>query len=80
MLLLMLLLIYQMAGSDGKKLPSGYKVSKGDEVVIYGKVVNYNGSKPETEGQGKSIIVSVNGKDTKGTNVNGGGDNGNGEW
>jgi DNA/RNA endonuclease YhcR with UshA esterase domain len=66
---------YQMAGSDGKKLPSGYKVSKGDEVVICGKVVNYNGSKPETEGQGKSIIVSVNGKDTKGTSVNGGGNN-----
>jgi DNA/RNA endonuclease YhcR with UshA esterase domain len=70
---------YQMAGSDGKKLPSGYKVSKGDEVVICGKVVNYNGSKPETEGQGKSIIVSVNGKDTKGTSVNGGGDNGSGD-
>ena len=71
---------YQMAGSDGKKLPSGYKVSKGDEVVICGKVVNYNGSKPETEGQGKSIIVSVNGKDTKGTSVDGGGNSGsNGE-
>ncbi len=70
---------YQMAGSDGKKLPSGFKVSKGDEVVICGKVVNYNGSKPETEGQGKSIIVSVNGKDTKGTSVNGGGDNGSGD-
>ena len=71
---------YQMAGSDGNKLPSGYKVSKGDEVVICGKVVNYNGSKPETEGQGKSIIVSVNGKDTKGTSVDGGGNSGsNGE-
>jgi uncharacterized protein YdeI (BOF family) len=69
-----------MAGSDGNKLPSGYKVSKGDEVVICGKVVNYNGSKPETEGQGKSIIVSVNGKDTKGTSVDGGGNSGsNGE-
>ena len=70
---------YQMAGSDGKKLPSGFKVSKGDEVVICGKVVNYNGSKPETEGQGKSIIVSINGKDTKGASVDGGGNSGNGE-
>ena len=70
---------YQMAGSDGKKLSSGFKVSKGDEVVICGKVVNYNGSKPETEGQGKSIIVSVNGKDTKGASVDGGGNSGNGE-
>lgn len=65
---------YQMAGSDGKKLADNFKLSKGDEVVICGKVVNYNGSKPETEGQGKSIIVSVNGKDTKGAST-GGGDN-----
>lgn len=70
---------YQMAGSDGKKLSSGFKVSKGDEVVICGKVVNYNGSKPETEGQGKSIIVSVNGKDTKGTAINGGDNSGSGD-
>ena len=70
---------YQMAGSDGKKLSSGFKVSKGDEVVICGKVVNYNGSKPETEGQGKSIIVSINGKDTKGTAINGGDNSGSGD-
>ena len=70
---------YQMAGSDGKSLPATFKVSQGDEVVIYGKVVNYNGSKPETDGKGSAIIVSVNGKDTKGTSVNGGGDNGSGD-
>jgi len=65
---------YQMASSDGNKLADNFKLSKGDEVVICGKVVNYNGSKPETEGQGKSIIVSVNGKDTNGAST-GGGDN-----
>ena len=65
---------YQMAGSDGNKLADNFKLSKGDEVVICGKVVNYNGSKPETEGQGKPIIVSVNGKDTNGAST-GGGDN-----
>ena len=70
---------YQMAGSDGKKLPTGFKVNKGDEVVIYGKVLNYNGSKPETDGKGSAIIVSVNGKDTKGASVDGGGNSGNGE-
>jgi len=70
---------YQMAGSDGNKLADNFKLSKGDEVVICGKVVNYNGSKPETEGQRKSIIVSVNGKDTKGNSVDGGGNSGNGE-
>ncbi len=65
---------YQMAGSDGKKLPTGFKVNKGDEVVIYGKVLNYDGSKPETDGKGSAIIVSVNGKDTNGAST-GGGDN-----
>ena len=65
---------YQMAGSDGKKLPTGFKVNKGDEVVIYGKVLNYNGSTPETDGKGSAIIVSVNGKDTNGAST-GGGDN-----
>ena len=58
---------YQMAGSDGKKLPAGFKVSQGDEVVVYGAIYNYSGNKPETEGQGKAIIVSVNGKKTDGT-------------
>ena len=70
---------YQMAGSDGKKLPTGFKVNKGDEVVIYGKVLNYNGSKPETDGKGSAIIVSVNGKDTNGNAINGGENSGSGE-
>ena len=70
---------YQMAGSDGKKLPTGFKVNKGDEVVIYGKVLNYNGSKPETDGKGSAIIVSVNGKDTNGASTGGGDNSGNGE-
>ena len=68
---------YQMAGSDGKKLPTGFKVNKGDEVVIYGKGLNYNGSKPETDGKGSAIIVSVNGKDTNGNAINGGENSGN---
>lgn len=62
---------YQMAGSDGKKLPAGYKVAKGDEVVIYGAIYNYGGNTPETSGQGSAIIVSVNGKKTDGTDANG---------
>ena len=70
---------FQMAGSDGKSLPATFKVSKGDEVVICGKVVNYNDSKPETEGKGSAIIVSVNGKDTKGTAINGGDNSGSGD-
>ena len=60
---------YQVYGSDGKKLKSGYKVNVGDEVVVYGPVVNYKGNTPETTGKGTAIIVSVNGKKTDGTDA-----------
>lgn len=62
---------YQLAGSDGGKLPAGFKLAKGDEVVIYGAIYNYSGTKPETAGQGAAIIVSVNGKKTDGTEAGG---------
>ncbi len=60
---------YQVYGSDGKKLPAGYTVKKGDEVVVYGPVVNYKGNTPETAGKGAAIIVSINGKKTDGSNA-----------
>ncbi len=52
---------YQAAGPDGKKLPEGYQINVGDEVIIYGPIYNYNGSTPETAGKGAAWIVSVNG-------------------
>ncbi len=60
---------FQVYGSDGKKLNSGYKVNVGDKVVVYGPVVNYKGNTPETTGKGTAIIVSVNGKKTDGTDA-----------
>jgi hypothetical protein len=60
---------FQVYGSDGKKLPAGYKINVGDEVIVYGSVVNYKGNTPETTGKGKAIIVSVNGKKTDGTDA-----------
>ncbi len=52
---------YQAAGPDGQKLPEGYQINVGDEVIIYGPIYNYNGSTPETAGKGAAWIVSVNG-------------------
>jgi hypothetical protein len=55
---------FQVAGSDGKPLPSGFAIKKGDEVVVYGPMYNYKGNTPETAGQSAAYIVSVNGKAT----------------
>ena len=55
---------YQVAGTDGKPLPSGFAIKKGDEVVVYGPIYNYKGNTPETEGKSAAYIVTVNGKAT----------------
>ena len=62
---------YQVAGTDGKPLPSGFAIKKGDEVVVYGPIYNYKGNTPETEGKSAAYIVTVNGK---ATGEGGGGD------
>ena len=55
---------FQVAGSDGKPLPSGFAIKKGDEVVVYGPIYNYKGNTPETDGKSAAYIVTVNGKAT----------------
>lgn len=55
---------YQVAGTDGKPLPSGFTIKKGDEVVVYGPIYNYKGNTPETAGKSAAYIVTVNGKAT----------------
>ena len=37
-------------------------VKEGDEVIVYGPVVNYKGNTPETVGKGASYIYSLNGQ------------------
>ena len=44
-------------------------VKVGDEVIVYGKVINYKGNTPETVGKGASYVYSHNGK-TAGDNPN----------
>lgn len=55
---------YQVKGTDGKDLPKGFSVNKGDEVVVCGPIYNYSGNTPETAGKSAAYIVSVNGKAT----------------
>ena len=55
---------FQVKGTDGKPLPAGYALKKGDEVVVYGPMYNYKGNTPETEGKSAAYIVTVNGKAT----------------
>ena len=55
---------FQVKGTDGKPLPSGFAIKKGDEVVVYGPMYNYKGNTPETEGKSAAYIVTVNGKAT----------------
>lgn len=60
---------YQVMGSDGAKLPEGYTVNQGDEVIVYGPVVNFKNNTPETAGKGAAQIYSINGKKTDGSEV-----------
>ena len=51
-----------------RKWVSGDKeVKTGDEVIVYGPVVNYKGNTPETAGKGASFIYSLNGVSEGGT-------------
>ena len=56
--------IYQTyyLGNKPWKASLGPDVKVGDEVIIYGKVVNYHGNTPETVGKGGSYIYSLNGE------------------
>ena len=57
---------------NNEKYTSGTDIKVGDEVVVYGKLMNYQGKTPETEA-GKACLYSLNGK-TDGSGGGGGGD------
>lgn len=55
--------VYQTYYLGNRKWKSGdAEVKEGDEVIIYGPVVNYKGNTPETAGKGASFVYSLNGK------------------
>ena len=55
------LLVFQALYLGGEKFTSEDQLKVGDEVVVYGALVNYKGNTPETDGKGSSCIVSLNG-------------------
>ena len=63
---------FQVYGPGNKKFTSVDQIKVGDNVLIYGKVVNYKGNTPETVGKGQAYVVSING--TGGGDNPGGGD------
>ncbi len=56
------LYIFQSYYLGNVKFTSEDQIKIGDEVVIYGRFVNYQGNTPETVGKGTSYIYSLNGK------------------
>lgn len=59
--------IFQSYYLGNVKFTSSDQIKVGDEVVIYGKFVNYKGNTPETVGKGSSYIYSLNGKTADGS-------------
>ena len=53
--------VYRCKGNNSKDIPEGYKVNKGDVIIVYGPVVNFSGNTPETATG--AYIVSINGVD-----------------
>ena len=53
--------VYRAKGLGNTDVTDENFVKEGDEVVVYGKVVNYQGNTPETV-QGTAYVYSVNGK------------------
>ena len=66
--------VYRVKDKEGKGIKEGYKINKGDVIVVYGPVVNYKGNTPETATG--AYIVSVNGAAPE---VKDGGEGGGGE-
>ena len=52
---------YQVYYLGGQRFTSLDQIALGDEVIVYGKVTNYNGT-PETVGKGAAYIYSLNGQ------------------
>ena len=53
---------FQVYGPEKKKFTSVNQIKPGDEVVVYGKVVNYKGNTPETVGKGAAYVYSIKGE------------------
>lgn len=65
-------LVYRALYFDNKDYTSGDVLKVGDEVIMHGKVTNYNGNTPESS-QKECYLYSLNGKKSDGSSSGGGG-------
>ena len=54
--------VFRCKGANNKDFEEGFKVNKGDVIIVYGPVVNFKGNTPETATG--AYIVSINGTAT----------------
>ncbi|MBQ9525907.1 MAG: hypothetical protein IJR69_12455 [Bacteroidaceae bacterium] len=59
-------LAWQVMAPGNKRFTSVNDIKKGDEVIVYGKVVNYKGNTPETVNRGQAYVYSINGQGDSG--------------
>ena len=65
--------IYRSLYFNGEKYTSGTDIKVGDEVIVYGSLMNYKGNTPETVAN-ENWLYSLNGKTDGGSGGGGGGD------
>ena len=70
--------IYRSLYFNGEKYTSGTDIKVGDEVIVYGALMNYKGTTPETVA-GENWLYSLNGATSGGSGEGGQGQGGGGE-
>lgn len=59
-------LAWQVMAPGNKRFTAVSDIKTGDEVIVYGKVVNYKGNTPETVNRGQAYVYSINGQGDSG--------------
>lgn len=59
-------LAWQVMAPGNKRFTAVSDIKAGDEVIVYGKVVNYKGNTPETVNRGQAYVYSINGQGDSG--------------
>lgn len=55
-------LAWQVMAPGNQRFTSVDDIKVGDEVIVYGKVINYMGNTPETVNKGQAYVYSINGQ------------------
>jgi len=65
--------IYRCKDADNKGIKEGFKITKGDVIIVYGPIVNYKGNTPETATGAYVVSVNGNAPEVEGGSSTGGG-------